>query len=565
MIYKPISTAFLSSIGRHSVGSFAKDLGLHRIKSLGMAGGQTNIGSAFVDVSKFLYNMHEASRYLKIGSNMVIGAIDNSFNSPTNGSDPRLPYASASNISSLGKNDAIFYKTHTHVGRQSNKRIRSLQSNAFVQKLTKSTSSSSRDYQFHANRKHLTATAGFNEKAFMFLLDDTYFSVGDYYELFQIDKRFKQKFREDRDGVTEVYGAAIKCFNRLRIKNTMDAFSCHIKIHLIKIMDLETDPRSLVAEITHNNKQDSYDSVGKIPKDYQYTKNPDFDKKNHFSINFLTNLSCRLNLSSRFNERAQVVRSWSATLPPSSIWEFNLTTYLGEGIHLNYIYDLYHLRESNQNPVGQFQNLITTTVKDLKEGKNVTSKKKDLDLISDVISDSVIKEFKKYVSDSSGPREHPGSYCLCLEFVGDRRAAIQRKADFDTFGGYSPCKLNFEFDTELTFLAHDDDPQKLLTYSKIKQEKDFGPEMEELRDIFCPERELPFHVPFNDIGGNAKQKFMLQYDQAIASSGDIPSFLNNLRDQFKDLGLDPDSVSEDDAGLKFEPGDGGDDDDKPEL
>lgn len=135
----------------------------------------------------------------------------------------------------------------------------------------------------------------------------------------------------------------------------MEYHTNHVKIHLIKILDLDVDVRELIQEITHNSSSKTKLETGKIPKQEQYTDQI-FKRPYQFKVEFITALNCNLNLSSRFRERAKIVKSWSRRIAPGSIWEFNLTHNLGRGIHINRLCDI-------QSRFENFQEMKTNTNK----------------------------------------------------------------------------------------------------------------------------------------------------------------------------------------------------------
>lgn len=100
-------------------------------------------------------------------------------------------------------------------------------------------------------------------------------------------------------------------------------YSVHIKIYLLKITDQSKDTRTVMEDITHNSLMSTQLATWKLPKKFQYRDLITTDTSNKSMISFLTDLRCNLNQSTRFNESVKIVKSWSATLPPSSIWDLH--------------------------------------------------------------------------------------------------------------------------------------------------------------------------------------------------------------------------------------------------
>jgi hypothetical protein len=313
----------------------------------------------------------------------------------------------------------------------------------------------------------------------------------------------------------------------------MDFYTLHLKIHLIKILDPKMDVRQLVETITHNpfaKSLSTANKIGKIPADLQYSNPNLLEVNNKLSLDFQTALNCNLTQSSKFMENARIVKSWTRSLPPGSIWDFNLNHHLGKGIHINKIYDLENSSQKHKDP--NFVNIILdeiqnkgnqTKIKTLKEG------------ISKLLEEKDKEEYK--IS------EHPTGFIFCFEFVGDRRASIMNlKKDY--FSGYSPCHFNMEFDTEIKFLEEQGKMEDILVYKRTSAEKNFHEESE-FPDIFYPDRSAPFHVPFEEIG----KKFKLEYDSVIKSSSDYSNILGFFAEKLEEFGINLDNISPDD--LKF--------------
>ena len=94
-------------------------------------------------------------------------------------------------------------------------------------------------------RKQLTLECGFNEKGYSFLTEDTYFSIKDDYDLLDIKNNYLKELENNLAGLTDLYGCVLKTSNQFKNKNRLSNFTCHIKIHLVKILDIRIDIRSL--------------------------------------------------------------------------------------------------------------------------------------------------------------------------------------------------------------------------------------------------------------------------------------------------------------------------------
>lgn len=95
-----------------------------------------------------------------------------------------------------------------------------------------------------------------------------------------------------------------------------------------------------------------YTNYGKIAEDDQYSDPNINDLKNQITIHFHTTIKSQLTDSIRFRDAAQIVHTWERTLPTKCSWHFTLEPHLGEGIHLNQLYDFE--QKNAEHPAGYF-------------------------------------------------------------------------------------------------------------------------------------------------------------------------------------------------------------------
>jgi hypothetical protein len=553
------SAAFVTSIGSHRRNSLSDELKIPKFID-GMNSSMKN-EDKFKHAHKTLGKMGKLTNAMRFGGRVAAGLSTNGENSVLNLGTALISYLTQSNVQQIGKNDTIYHKTHTHIGKPTTSKLKKLEEGPFIEKLTKTFTDSSEDYQSHAKRKQLAIRTGFNQKSFCFLLEDSFFTIKDFYNMFKVKERFTKDFRTN-DGLRDIFGCITKSHFQLKIKNKLVNYSSHVKIHLIKITDTETDIRTLIESITHNQTVGTKEEAGRIPKEFQYSNPLTTDFKNTISCDFRTDLNCRLEQSTKFKEKAKIVKSWQSTLPPSSIWEFNLTTHYGKGIHLNTIYDLFHNSEQNIkansknytieiDPKELTKNFLEKSIRDNLE--NLRNNKKiriSTENVKKIFEDTGM-DFNKKLNNAL----HPVNYTLILEIVGDRRASIQRDIDQDCFNGYSPCNLNFEFLKNLTYLTTQEDESNLLVYKKIQQDRNFV-EDSEFSKIFCPNRKTKLNVNFDDItfpGQKEKKsnKYTMDYDKILFSEPDYPNILGTLKNLFEKVGIENEQATEDDVLLDF--------------
>ena len=501
----------------------------------------------------------------KIGEQAVLKIVDAGIQSITNSLNEQTSLTGLTHVSNLGVNTSTITKTVYHIGKPTTTKIKNQLRTPLVEFCNKSLAESSKDYIQHSKRKHLTLKTGFEQKGFSFLLEDTFLRVSDLLTLFGKDKNIKQNILKNKNGLRNVYGCLYNTELNLKLSSGIDYYSSYIKIHLIKVTDNHDDVRTLVSEITNNgvhrtpvNKnsdEDKKDSnlrtklkdqalkftqekteeaikksnipkdlknfllkerlknegslrgkasdFGKINDDEQYTEpSPSLlDKTNKFSVNFDTSIRTKLTDSIQFRDRAKIIHTWHKILTPGSIWDFNLIQHFGQGIHLNYLYDIENLNN-----------------------------------------------------------DHPVSYCIVIEHFGDRKAKLIRKKDNDVFFGYGPSRLRVEFKHSVKYLGiqKDDaldsmDPTPCV-YKTKKNDNDFE-ERSSFYDLFTPDREPRFNVNFesiqmiedNKLTGKTKD-FLLQYDETVIPSDNL---LDALKENYQNRGFKGDHLTEDDLNRSF--------------
>ena len=209
-------TNFVTYSGRHTPTTFLRDMGFKefvgtcKVPSAALSG-------KFKTAHDFFTLLHTATNMISFVNKVHTGVLKNSDSSVLNPEVSSLPFVSEAESTPLGKNDSVYYKINVHTGKVTSKKILRIQDGPFVETLKKVTSSSSSDYLSHDARNRLVLKCGFNQKGFSFLMEDTYFSISDYYQLFQIDERFKKYFKSDKNGIKDIYGCVLKTKNKLKI------------------------------------------------------------------------------------------------------------------------------------------------------------------------------------------------------------------------------------------------------------------------------------------------------------------------------------------------------------
>lgn len=533
-----LSKEFASKLGRHAEKTLGKDIGVDKlIKEIHSS--KNSLGDKLGSASTLLRNLEALTQGMHLLKRVHIGLTKNGTESVTNSEDDHIPFISESETRPLGKNMAQYMKINTHIGHRTKGKLKRIKNNsAFIETETKILADSQSDYISSKKRSQLIIKSGFNEKNFTFFLDDTYLSVEDYYNLFNVKKRFEKQIKKNKNEDRKLVGGALKTKHQFKLKNRIDYFTCHVKIHLLKITDLEYDIKKLLNESLHTKNSSTFNNPGKIPRNLQLSE-PNFSKDNKISSQFLTTLNCNLKDSSKFLERCKIVKTWSRTLSSGSTLEFNLTHNLGHGISINQLVDLIDISKSKEG--SRSSAFIDEALNILEQSGNRTTAKTLKETIGEKVKDQ---------KPEANILNHPTGFIFAIETVGDRRASIVNEKN-DVFSGYSPVLLNFEFKTELSYICDQDDENELLVYVKKDKNKQFN-ETSEFPEIFYPERQDKFHVKFNDIdfNGTGKAKWRLEYDQSIKAAGDINESISTLKNLLDSMGISYDKVVGDD-GINF--------------
>ena len=557
-------SAFVSGLGRHTSRSLGNDVGLNKLAGLS----QADLGpDKHKLIDEVFNNVHKVLKGsgLKIGERLTATVVETGINALINNATQTSNLSALTSVSRMGENKSTYTKIVCHVGPSTTDRVKKQLNTPLVEYCEKSLSDTDKDYIQHNKRKYLTLKGGFNEKTISFMMEDTYVRVKDLLYLYSKDERVARNIKLNRDGVRNVYGCIYKFENQFKFKNMLTYHSVILKLHLIRITDINDDVRSLISECTNNKfnvavkEEDKKDvkpntkedetlfdrakrlggklvteetekmiqksnmsrevketlrevlkqtgtrrgaEFGRIPEDDQYSDPNLMDKKNKFAVSFQTSIKTQLTDSIQFRDRAKILKTWNKVLTPGSIWDFQLSQHCGPGIHLNYLFDI--------------------------EGIN---------------------------------KEHPAQYIFVLESFGDRRASVVRKKDGDFFNGYGPSKVSCDFVHKICYLGteHESDFREdaiPIVYKTKKREEDFV-ENSEFAQTFSPTREEKFHVPFDEIevledGKKGSDKeFSLQYDTNFLPD---TSLMDGIKFNYGNHGYEGKDLTEDDANYNLKTG-----------
>ena len=225
MIYKPTTTQFVSSVGKHSLNSLGKDLGLNDVLK---HANRIKAGSTS-DMLKGAQGIVNTELLTTIGIKTVTGVlikmIDNGLNSLSNKGKEKVPLLSTDNKTPMGKCTATYRKTNVHLGKKTSKRLLRMQNQPNIDKGYKLLASSDRDYQHHNRRKSLMLESGFNEKGFSFFMEDTFLRVNDLLDLYCYCSEERVNIIQsltDSNVRTDLYGCMYETVNNFKFMITKE-------------------------------------------------------------------------------------------------------------------------------------------------------------------------------------------------------------------------------------------------------------------------------------------------------------------------------------------------------
>ena len=269
-----------------------------------------------------------------------------------------------------------------------------------------------------------------------------------------------------------------------------------------KLERLKKELKNHLAKKVKNMEDDDENAKsakGRIPlndqlKEINIFSDKQDTRRKYISIDVETSLRTRLTDSLGFRKSAKIVRSWQKILTPGSSWDFAIKHYLGNGIHINYLYD-----NALQNG------------------------------------------------------DHPVGYTFCIEYLGDRNASLKEIETGNCFQGISPTEFMFSFEKELKYVTSDHDENDLSTYKTNDKDVNFE-ENSELEKIFHSSRDLPFAADLEYINlknqSKAEVRYDLEYDN-LTPSIDSSTILEELRTLFEDEGLEHSNLDLDDLNLNM--------------
>lgn len=255
MAYKKSSAgAFITRFGQVNRKTLGKGLELDNLSNVvrDLEDKTKATSSHFEKGAKTILNMLDLTKQGLRSDKLIAGAIEGTIKGFINSTNEMSPLIGSNSVINLGTTAEII-ETHIHVGKKTSERLKKSRNTPNIDYENKELSSSSKDYQAHKKRKNLTLKAGFEEKGFCFLMEDTYLTVDELYKLYLKDNLGIQKsIKKNKNDKREIYGAAYKIVNEVRIMNRMEFYDANIRIHLVKLTDHEDSVRTLVRDITNN-------------------------------------------------------------------------------------------------------------------------------------------------------------------------------------------------------------------------------------------------------------------------------------------------------------------------
>lgn len=186
----------------------------------------------------------------KIGEQSVVKIVDGISKLIIDQSNDQCALSGLTNVSNLGLNQSTYTSSFFHIGPSTTKKLKQQANTPLVEFISKSLSSSYKDYVQHKKRTQLTLTTGFEQKGYSFLAEDTYLSVKDLLTLFGHDPKIRENIFRNKNGSRNVYGCLYNTHLNLKLSSGIDYYSLIVRIHLVQVTDIHDDFRTLVSECT---------------------------------------------------------------------------------------------------------------------------------------------------------------------------------------------------------------------------------------------------------------------------------------------------------------------------
>ena len=481
----------------------------------------------------------------KVTRNLFVSLVDHVNSSLSNFGSNKLPMIYQNEVQA--NNNSKILRTHCHVGHKGGRRIKKAKQGAFHGSTHIVLEDTEQDRIDHNYRKQLHSSCGFGQKGYDIFLEDSFIRITDLINLCNADEYFeeikeeKKRFaksheldeeilkngwqdipvgslvgtgrdiwknrnrnrtdtsedlepenttksknpkRPDR-GLTKYYAGITKTVTKLKIRNIFPVYDVRVFVHLCQpINHLEPDsPRKLYGGLINatpivEGKRSGIKARG-IKNDclYSFESLPKVDNY-CFKVHLDTALNTKIERTDAFRHRAQIVKTWVRELKENDQFHLTLHEHLGDGIYLNQL-----------------------------------------------------EEIKEEYGNS------PFNYFFIVEYFGDRRATITRNKDGDSFHGYSPAALSYRLKQEIHYVMNQNDPDIpiVLKFS----EKDGNFETKELMEMFCPTRESPFNVDYDNIKINGKKNENKNPEFTLDFASDIVSttLVSDLTNILEDLGI----------------------------
>lgn len=515
---------------------------------------------------------------LKFGENVGLRLVETAINHFL--SDGSTHNALSEMNTTLSNNATRYLTTRAHVGLTTTSRVRKLNNTPLIQINSKDLSNSQKDYIESAKHKQLILMSGFNEKGYSFLMEDTFMSVEDFLNFYELNKNVKKNMIKKHSGVHHVHGAIYSLKNKVKITNDMKYYDALVKIHLVKVTDLTDDPRNLIRDITNNKLDDSISKTKKGNLCGAAKKAVNAAKKVAENSENLEDAAKSL-VDELVHEAKDSVTDAGKKVGQDFLDRSNIPAE-GKEMLKNILESSYRSRSSDFGKIPEDQQYTDPNITDLSnrfavtfntslntrlsDSVNFTDRARIIATWNRKLGPGSIWDFNlthhcgrginlNYLYDlkSVNPK-HPVGYVFVLEYFGDRRAKITRMADDGAFTGYAPVKLRCDFNLNITYLGKetdDSDDDVPVVYKRKRKDPDFE-ENSVFSSYFTPNRETYFHVPFDQIDTLFEKKkrdktskpFTLDYDNNIISGNGL---LEQLQLNYEKHGFNPKNITEDDA------------------
>jgi hypothetical protein len=237
--------------------NIGKDIGLDNLAEVGAKAAGEHITNKIFDKLCSHAPQLELLRGpgIQIGTGIVMTLLDHlKRDCPVNQDGEQLKCVSSAEVSSLGTSE--FHKMVVNVGHPVTQGVKKHLSYRACNSEEKELASSEKDYIEKEKRSKLNIKAGFGQKVYNFFGKDLSLTVKDALSISAsgLGRSHLESMVSNDHGIINSYSCICRDKRKVKLTNRMTGYDAKIKIHLVEINNPKSDTKTLIKDITHNNK-----------------------------------------------------------------------------------------------------------------------------------------------------------------------------------------------------------------------------------------------------------------------------------------------------------------------